>query len=497
MLKLRDLYTQISTYDIDVGEKVGTTIIQYEVHAYTDLRNLTCTKSYVVTCAQRFVVPNDTFRMKIPLSTVTSFTGYPAALSASISIAASSSDSIENLLLIDYTPRTLNSAVNTNQSTAASSSSSNSQQYTSGSSTSQTNSHSWSVSGGFFGDAPTGSIGYSKDHSKTKESSTSQSTGSSVETGDQFSNSDSMSIKDWGCYASVDADYQSPTWVWGQEYPWNVLQFRNPSSDAIVLPTFVQSRLYDGTQLYPPSDLSMFGFDVVARAAWLLTPSPGSAVAETFVFTHKIQYTAGTHKLVGDPGSYTLQANLNTYPQTQTITSDTLDLPVLALDPIRGQDTSAALVGFVPNQFDVAPTASGGNFQITAEANNLLVRGSGFTGIMTTNFTTGTVTLTISFKIIDSMSTISLSMKHWMTTSTAVQIGLVINGDTTLSRFFDSPEGGTGGDNVTVITLRNRDFTSVDYCDYLQKGLNQIVVTITPVTASATNGYELMALAVG
>ncbi len=74
---------------------------------------------------------------------------------------------------------------------------------------------------------------------------------------------------------------------------------------------------------------------------------------------------------------------------------------------------------------------------------------------------------------------------------------IVINGDATITRFVDAAETGSGGDNVLVVVLRNKDFTSVDYCDHLQMGLNTVSISIAPLDGQEKAMYQLLALAVG
>ncbi len=490
---LRDLYTQVEYSPVQSSSvTLGQTIIQYEVRAYTDTRNLTETKSYLVSCSQRLILANP-----VPYNpkaqTTTNFLNYPALLTNQIAIS-DPNGIIKTQVLLEYAPQTLNTAVASSQSSAQSSNTTVSQQYTSGSSTAQTNSYGGSVSLGFFGDAPTGDISANYQHSSTKERSSSLSKGNAVDSGNQVSNSSSMTIKDWGSYAAVDSQNHSITWVWGQEYPWNVIQFKNQNAaGTIALPAYVAQRLYDGTSIYPPSELSLFGVNFVAKATWLITPNAASATPEEITFNHTLTYGAGSHSVTGN----VLTVGLDTYLPI-VYTSSTLDLALLALDPIQSSDRGPAVIGFVPNQFDVAPGPGGQAFAITAADNNLLVRGSGFNGVMTTNFSTGAVQMTISFKIVDGTRDFSLSLKHWVASAAApCQLSIVVNGSAPILRFVDAPETGSGGDNVTVVALRNGNFASVDYCNYLQMGLNTVTVAITPVNGQTPTAYQLMALAVG
>ncbi|MFH6786222.1 MULTISPECIES: hypothetical protein [Methylobacterium] len=494
MLIARDLYTHFVTQPIVSSQTtLGETIIQYEVRAYNDVRNLGTAKSYLITCTQRLVLPNPAAYNPAAGAT-TSFLNYPAILKNSIDLLDPNKQ-ISTVNIVEYSPRTLNTTVNTSQNIAQSQNSSTSRQSTTGSSTAQTNSYGFSASLGFFGDAPVGDVSSNAQFSTTNEQSSSLSTGSAVDHGSQLSNSSSMAIKDWGSYASINTATQSPTWVWGQEYPWNVMQFKGTDANAnIVLPAFVAARLYDGSVVYPPSELSNFGLDFVARASWLVTPVKGHGDAIGPVFKHTLIYGAASHKVSGGQ----LTADLTTY-QPILYTSDPLDLPLLALDPIQAPGAGPAVLGFIAPQFDVAPTSTGAAFAITADSNDLLVRGQGFNGVLSTDFSTGPVEMTVSFKVVDPSRTVTLSLRHWITAGTPIQLSLVVNGDTAmpLTRFVDAQEMGSGGDNVSAITLRNKDFSSNDYCDYLQMGLNTVTITATPVGGQSKAGYQIMAMAVG
>lgn len=489
IVKDRDLYTQSANIILQSsGTTYARAIIQYEVQKYVDTRNLTEAASFVVTCTQRIIIPNgDTFEPTGGV--VTTFSNYPALLTTAI--ALSDPDGvIESSFLIDYAPKTMNTSVTTSQNDSDSTSSSNSQQYSSGSSTAQTNTFGGSASLGFFGDQATGDLGGSLSHSSTNEKSSGSSRGWSTDTGSQYSNASSMALKDWGAYAQLDPLATTPSWIYGQEYPWNVIQFRNENEDEqVILPDYVQARLYDGVQVYPPSELSLFGVDFVSKAAWVITPKSGLAQSIDIAFAHTVTLCVATHEASGGA----LVATIDTW-QPSTYTSLNLDLPVIALDPI-GAGTGAGLIGFVANQFDVAPTSAGGPFAITADTNLMLVRGTGFNGVTSTDFSAGDVSLTIYFKMVDTAQDVNLSLKHWVTTGGSCQMTITINGTPLPVRTITAPEGGMGADNVLVVPLRSKDFTSVDYCDFLKFGLNTITVTITSPASGTT--YTLLAAAVG
>lgn len=499
MLKTRDLYTwTVNPPLTSSGTPVGQAILQYEVHRYIDTRNLTETNSYLVTCTQRLIVPNAA-TYEPNTTPVTSYGPYPALLMANIELTASSPQL--DILLVDYFPRTLNTAVNTALNASTGSSASASQQYTSGSSTAQTNTFSTSASLGFFGDAPTGGFSQDQATSATTGQSSATSTGTATDTNSQLSNSSAMSIKDWGSYAQLGIGNPNVTWIWGQEYPWNVIQFNayDNTASVVLLPEFVQQRLLDLSDpsapvLYPPSELSTFGVDFVSSATWLITPAAPTADDLKIVFTHALTLLSGKHVLQATGSDTSVAASLDLV-HADAIPSVSIDLPLLALDPLSG--TLPAVIGFVPDQFAVAPTSSGAEFAIAADANNLLVRGSGFTGVMTADFPAGagSAQMTVYFKVIDTSTDVNLSLKNWVVGMPCL-LTIVVNGQSTLYRYVDAPETSGGADNITVVSLRYKNFASVNYCDFLQMGLNEVSITITPTAKTATT-YQLLAIAVG
>jgi hypothetical protein len=483
IIKARDLYTLFVKNPLKINDPViEQTMIQYEARRYTDTRNLTKIYSFIITCTQRIIIPNsDPFPMVV--QSVTGFSQYPALFTNEVKLVDTNSI-LQDISLVDYAPKTINTAVTGTQNNSDSSNTTVSQQYSTGSILSQTNSYGLSMT-----ESLIPGISRTMSSSSTDETSSASTQGSAVDSGAQYSNASSMSMKDWGSYVQFDSAGHTPTWIWGQEYPWDLIQFRNVENDYVVLPQYVVDRLYDGTQVYPPSELSLFGVDFVSKVAWLVTPKSGLASSQSISFTHTLTYCTATHKLLDGA----LAASID-FQSPVSGTAASLDLPVLALDPV-GVDNGPALIGFVPNQFDAAPS-SGGDFAITAESNLMLVRGSGFPSVMTTDFANGAVEMTLYFKLLESSKDINLSLKHWVNSGGACEIAIVVNGTTNLTRYITAPEAGSGGDNVTVIPLRCKDFTSVDYCDFLQFGLNTVVITVTS-TSTPSASYTLMAMAVG
>ncbi|MFA5962733.1 MAG: hypothetical protein WC804_01830 [Sphingomonas sp.] len=497
--KTRDLNTQSTTLPlVSNGVNVGSTTIQYEVRKYVDLRNLGQSNWFVVTCTQRVILTNAN-AFSPAGGQVTSFDWYPALFTNQVTVEDPDAV-IEKIAILDYFPRTLNTAVTASQNDSASSNTTVSQFYTSGSTTAQTNSYTTSVSEGFSGMTPTLQVSSGSDSASTYETSNAATSGNAVDNGAQFSNASSMSIKDWGSFAQLDPTGTSPTWIWGQEYPWDLIDFRNvdTTTDTVILPEYVQNRLYDGVQVYPPSELSLFGVNFVSQVSWLIQPDPAKFQTNSISFTHALTLCNATHGVSnGD-----FYAKIDTYGAiSHTIASQ--DLSILALDPLGGSNGSATAV-FVPNRFEVQPDSTGSDFALTTESNLLRVFGSGFTAVsasafMSSDFSAGTCKLELHFKALDPTENLSLSFKHWTSNATGVQLSVTINGDTSspIVKYLDATEAGSGGQTVTVVPLRRKRLTSVDFCDRVRPGHNVIEVEISLDDSSDLTTYTLMAVAVG
>jgi hypothetical protein len=548
-----DVYRYTQQIPLVSGKtQIGVIFADYEIIQYTNVRNLTSTRCYMVTCKQRIVVPNSanltgglSGLQEMTQPDVTSYT-YPIMLQTGVGIACSEKNA--QVFLLDYTPKTINTSVNISSTDATTNgtSTSNSSEKSSGRSVSDTNSYEVSGSVGFFGDLPMGQIGGSYGHSKTTSSYSSASSGNAVASDRQssVSGSNSMSIKDWGAYSCI-ASASAPTWMWAQEYPWDVTQYHTipggtnspagePSLNGVVtLPDFVQSKLVNQTNgyVYPPSHLSLYGVNFLETAQWLVQmPETYCGTDETLTFTHKVTCVKATHA-AGTPQSeqdydttgqpivsaggepvtttvYPAVASLTTMAEF-SYTSGDIDMVKLALNPITDQGANnGAVVGFVLSQFLAVPPASTAAFRITSAANNILVSGTGFNAPInndspiTANLSAGPVTLNIYFKIVDFVSDLSLFLRHWTSNSASLCcIELTINGLSPIYRHVDTQEYGGGSDNVMTVVLRNQDFASADFYDYLVMGLNTISITVSasydPDGTTDPGVYSLRALAIG
>ncbi len=498
MIDVNDLYRETLEAPLAAdGVVYGVAVTSYDVRRIDDVRNLRFTRVYRIVCTHRVVIPNPQPFDPSP-SRATSFENYPALLTSALTLAVPDGCDAR---LIAYAPRTLNATVMSSASQNDGSNQSFSQQQTTGSSVSQTNTYGTSVSLGFFGEDPTGSVGADQSESTTTEVSSSHSTGSEQGASREHSAGDSMSVKDWASYAYLDAASSAPSWVWGQEYPWDVIQYRYcPVDNEVVLPTFVKQRMFDSltapTQVFPPSQLSLFGIDVTMKAAWRVG-LPAAIAQEALTVEHALSYQSGSHGLT--PGRDAPFVRLDPAPAGFRLTSPQLDLTLLGLDPIRSTGPeNGAVVGFVANKF-VAPPSAGGAFKILSDANTLQVTGEGFDDVMTTRFGNGPVTLTVQFKVVDDLFEYALFLKHWKTTEAGCTLTFVFNGqaEEPVLRHVDTMEAEGGDDNLTVVSLRNKSYAAIEYHDYLVPGLNTIEIEIAPDETGTPTGYLLRALAIG
>jgi hypothetical protein len=536
MLPSSDLYTK--TYEFKIAPtKIGasadskddpTTIgllqVEVQVRQYTDTRNLKTQRAYLIAVKQRVIIANpnnvlapqkDEEKLKKPILHPSSSFTYPVLIRTWMDFHTK--DPVPHSL-VEYSPKTVNTAINTSTTGGQSSSTGSSTQHTTGSSQSETNSYDVSVNRGFFGDAATGGASASYGHSSTQTTEQSDSAGMSSGRDVQSSTSNSMSLKDWAAYAFVDAGAQSPTWLWGQEYPWDVLQFHNTfGTDNVLVPEAVRDRLFIASidnqtsgddkkpkyQAVPPSNLAQFGINFVSHARWYYPV--GDAAEDKIRLVHALKYFEGTHSVPdGDHTQVTIQ--ISEYEESSFSSPDDIDLGLLALDPIGAESSNnGAIVGFARSQF-IAQPASDKTFSIKSAANKLYVTGEGFDApadgdsplkASFASLSTPTA-LHLNFKIVDPDQDYSLYLKHWKTTDNGCKLTITINGDATLVRHIDSTEAGGGSDNVMKIWLRNRDYTSVEFYDYLKLGLNRIDIVVEPEDpAKPPCGYALRACAIG
>ncbi len=512
-------------------ELIGSISMEYEVSLYEDVQsngpssvNKAKNQKFVVNSTQRIKIYNPSGLVSSPDSDLNNYSDYPALLSTRMSLDGGQYE------LIDYSPETVNTQVETSGSYGSSDgqSKSNSSSNTVGSSVSQTNSFSTSVSVGqnFGGGSATYEHSSTVTHEKSQTKGTETSSNKSVDT----SSSASMSIKDWGAYALVNPSSQEPTWTFGQEYPWNAIECRktngnrNPANDdqvEVVIPTSMEDRLYDGGSLYPPSELSMYGINFVMKSSWIVV-IPNDSSEDSVTIDHSINYYTASHLLEQTGSEQDTSYGVKVYIDQQPVSlngdlSTEINLNFMALSPL----SVAAIVGFIPNKFIVKPSPATDSsapvpFKIISATNDLLimdttsypdgsVAGAGFSASETSlsaGFASNCTTLqiTLYFKVIDSVSNYMLYMKHWKSGATGVVLHMLINGDeeTAITQYVDAQEAEGGENNMLSISLRNQNFTSADYHDYLQLGLNSIQINIQPIGGEykEDSGYQVRAVSI-
>jgi hypothetical protein len=288
--------------------------------------------------------------------------------------------------------------------------------------------------------------------------------------------------------------------------------------------------LFDGTYLYPPSELSMFGLNFVMKSSWRVYVDDTASTEVTL--NHNVDYYAASHIVAPSSSTtYTPQVYLDKTASTLSISktstniptfSITLDLNIMGLDPL-GVNSSSAIVGFLPVKFippaTITPPATAATlplkFKTIAATNDLMIQNATDYGSLTTSgFSVSQASLTANwsatqnipytlvmyFKVIDSVSEYTLNIKHWTTQATGVQLTIVINEDTsnTIIKYVTALEGEGGDNNLLSIALRDLDFASIDYHDYLQLGLNSISIKMEPINDdwSSNCGYQIRAVSI-
>ena len=168
----------------DSDTQVGWQIVEVQVYKNVDVRNLQSSNGYIVQFSQCTQVNNpyqSLIQTKNPDGSVFYAYKYLVGLSSTVSINVNNKDGV-TAELIRYTPKTINTAVQTSAQGASSTDTSTSHQTSTGSTQSTVNTFSVDASGGFFGSSPTGSLslGYSRSwgSSQSQEASNGNSQGS-------------------------------------------------------------------------------------------------------------------------------------------------------------------------------------------------------------------------------------------------------------------------------------------------------------------------------
>ena len=546
MFKKNDPYKYSKFIPLQLGtDPIGTLRAEYEVTNYENVQLCDAasigiqgtTRQYLVQGTQTINLYN-LDGIDLSPSTDISYLNYPLLLNTSLEPESAAGITFQ---LLEYSPQTVNTKVQQSGSTGQSNGQTSGVNSTStvGSSTAQTNSYGASVT---LGESPSASANYEHSTSDTSEQSKTSGTESSGTHGRDSSASATMSVKDWGAYALVNPALKSVIWTFGQEFPWDAVECRltnNVSSPVkgsaqveIVIPTGMSANLYDGVSLYPPSHLSTFGINFVTKAMWLVSVDSSNAgpsevpPSDSLNISHFITYYSGSHMLVTD--SVTKVTAVHVYMDKQPAVlqaisgsslKTSLDLGLMALDAV-GKGSNSAIVGFIPRKFSLLPApfskaAQATPFEIFSSSNNLLIKDTtsiptpppssgGFTPgetSLTATLDSGlsTLSMTLYFKVLDADTNYALYLKHWVAGVNGIKLTVVVNGDTehAIKKYVSSLEAEGGEKNLSRINLRDLDYSSVDYADYLQLGLNSIEIQIQPIaTDDANSVYQLRAVSI-
>jgi hypothetical protein len=237
----------------------------------------------------------------------------------------------------------------------------------------------------------------------------------------------------------------------------------------VALPPAIAARLGDptGGLPYPPSKLAVFGLDFVAEARWLYTVADTAApsLTDAVQFVHTLGLLRGSHLVEGgEPHAYLRPEPVTTTYPPAGAPPASLDLDLLALNPVSADPASGgAVIGFVPSQFVMPPT-DGAPFRIRSAASDLSITGSGLDtpqtgddGVAQAGAVTSDhpVSMTVRFKVADVDEHYALYIKHWKIGSAGCAVTIDVNGVETLMRHVDSAQGAGGDDNLTRVVLRD------------------------------------------
>jgi len=537
MYKKQDPNTITKFFDLKVaGKTIGQLIADFHVVDYDDVQTQDFSsvkkeinRKFLLNCTQRIIISTENNPLlSVPNSNQSVYSDYPVLINNSIKIISSG---IIEANLLEYSPKTVNTQVQktASQDLSTGSTASNSRSTSSGSSVSETNSFGVSVSTSsnlsLMDAGVSSTVTANAEHSQTFSHEHSITSGSELShnKNQSLSESASMNIKDWGAFSYVKQGSIPMTgWIFGQEYPWDAIRCRKTNGRSIdteeqvglIIPKNMLVNLYDGEALLPPSELSMFGINFVSKSLYLITLNNESDLINIDYST--LLYNA-THKLNGK----NVEVYIDKQPTSIFIDDPiTINLPIMALDTL-GLPGKQAIVGFIPSKFIVPPSPMESGkvsaFKINSASNTLYIKdttdyssvkdnGAGFSDsetrlIANLSEQCTSLSFTLYFKVVDTSNYYNLYLKHWKKTgSKGIKLTFTINedSDNKIVKYVDSEEAEGAEKNLLIIALRDYNYASIDYHDYLQLGLNSIEVKIEPIDGeySENCGYQVRAISI-
>lgn len=428
---------------------------------------------------------------------ITQYMNYPAIFNFQKSLTTGVQSEAQGFRLHSYSPITVNSSITTSRSDSTDKQLTSSIGQSVGSSTSQTNSFGVNVQGGLMMDLPMFSVGVSYDHAFSRQNSHDSSTSSGSASTHGQGIQDGFSIKDWGIYAKVDRENLKAGWVCGQEYPWDIMQFRSlNAAGSIDLPQAIVDRMLMDDCVLPPSQLSQFGTDFTFTAEWSFKPSGAFPDVDATVFTLTVdtRYALASHQRLGQAGEYTISATLG------GAVSDQLSLPVswwqmecLALNPLIASRNDAAI-----NFTKLADSCFGGSDSsvlVASPTNTLICKGKGFAPGMLADVTSGSASYTLAFKVTDTVGDLSLLLRHWKLDDAPLALTVNVNGIDLPQEIVDSRQGNGATANRTDIILRTSDYMDENFCEYVQVGMNTVTVAVKALSPPVATQKAVYCLA--
>lgn len=524
MMDLNTVRKKIDIYE--KNKRIGYVLCSYSVVKVDEYENLGFTSkinnlnssNYLLNISQRIIYFNINSTSSL-LENNGEYKDYPIILNGNINITKH--DCVD-ITVMDYSPKIINTEINKTESNTDSEgkTTSISKSSTTGNSTSGTISLGVSPLGPSIDVSGT----YSQDNSVT------DSQDNSLSKNNDQSNSFSMAIEDWGSYAYVNTlkDMQIGVgWDFGQQSPWNSLRYKeiynldtiNEENKVLVkLPNNVLSKLIDNDTLLPPSGISLYGFDFIMEGSFLIKMN--DPIIEDIEIEHLFMLSKGTHKKEGNmvkvykdqnPSPLFFKPNClpEYFPKTKITPS------VLSLNPI-GSKFNSAVIGFFHKSFDLLPTDKLG-FKITSFENDLIIRSSEITFNNTSPYSLiknslclsfseehNEISFDIFFKIADSYNNYNLIFKNWILDSSkssdcmGVELKFIINDDeeTGITKIVNDCFREGGQSNILSFNLRNLDYQSVDFYNYLTIGLNKISVKVRKIDSSINMKYLINAISI-
>jgi hypothetical protein len=449
--------------------------------------NLKSKPVYVIRTALKVSIYN-TQDFNIAPGAVTAFMNYPAIFNFKKSLTCLAASEVGNFKLLTYSPITVNSSINTSRSDSTGKVLTNSSQQSVGSSSSQTNSFGVNVQAGLMMELPMWSVGLSYDHAYTSGQNQERSTVAGNSAEQQMSNVDSFSIKDWGIYSKVNREALEASWICAQEYPWDVLQFRNAKGDgAIELPQPIIDRMLVGNCVLPPSQLSLFGTDFTFSAEWSFTPSDENVDmdAELLSIGVNTSYVLASHQRTGSSEPYGLAPSFAQPAfDSNALKLTWWQLECLALNPIvpGRNDASLNLDKLPTSRF---PTKAGIPLTVDSPTHTLLCVAKGFAPGMIADVAKASASYKLAFKVAETVGEVSLYLKHWKLDEAGLVLNIEINDVPLPAQYVDALQGEGGTGNRLTIMLRSTDYMAEDFCDYLKVGLNVINITVSVKPSSS------------